>query len=206
MSIAAIIPSIVMLGEAYGLQIHAEIVARLPNRGHTNVGQIYSTLERLTRDGILEQARETADGLPLYRLTENGKTGAREWLHGGRFAPTTTWDDFVDVLFMAATHPDVDWALLESRIPRLSLDNVVQAHPVELTVGGIGGKSGESSFTGREQQLLINSTFVSACTTLMASVAQARANGSLYSRGLNHDRPKRGRRPATPAKPVESAV
>ena len=62
--------AIMSLGPQYGLQLHAELTTRAPHRAATNVGQIYSTLDRLVRDAKVETGGQTADGLPLYQLTE----------------------------------------------------------------------------------------------------------------------------------------
>ena len=48
--------AVLSLGEGYGLQLHSELAARAPHRSPVNVGQIYSTLERLARAGLVESA------------------------------------------------------------------------------------------------------------------------------------------------------
>jgi DNA-binding PadR family transcriptional regulator len=67
---------VLTLGAAYGYQLHAEILDRTRRRAALNPGQVYSTLDRLGRDGLLEQAGTTHDGLPLYELTDAGRVEA----------------------------------------------------------------------------------------------------------------------------------
>lgn len=43
--------ALLTLGPAYGLQLHAELLDRAAHRRRVNVGQIYSTLERLRERG-----------------------------------------------------------------------------------------------------------------------------------------------------------
>lgn len=65
--------TILTLGPAYGLQLHAELTSRAPHRGPVNVGQIYSTLDRLSGHGLIAPSGLTSDGLPLHRLTAEGR-------------------------------------------------------------------------------------------------------------------------------------
>jgi DNA-binding PadR family transcriptional regulator len=107
MSVPAALTAILRLGPAYGLQLHSELGSRLPHRATTNVGQIYSTLDRAVRDGVVARAGETADGLPLYRLTGAGDASVSEWLSGSWITPTSSWADLMDVLLLSATLPGV---------------------------------------------------------------------------------------------------
>lgn len=44
-----------------------------------NVGQVYTTLERLERDGLVEPATTSEDGQRAWRLTERGRDELGEW-------------------------------------------------------------------------------------------------------------------------------
>ena len=49
-----------------------------------NFGQVYPTLDRLRRDGCVEQDRVSQDDRPdkkVYTLTEEGRRQLRTWLH-----------------------------------------------------------------------------------------------------------------------------
>ena len=64
-------------GPAYGFQLHGGLAARTGGRRNINVGQTYATLERLSKQRLVEPAGSTDDGLPLHRLTPAGSAAAR---------------------------------------------------------------------------------------------------------------------------------
>ena len=94
--------AVLSLGPAYGLQLHAEFTSRAPHRAALNVGQVYSTLDRAVKTGLVESAGTTADGLPLFRLTTDGQLRADAWMS----APAegiTSWDEMLDQVVITAT-------------------------------------------------------------------------------------------------------
>jgi DNA-binding PadR family transcriptional regulator len=100
---------VLALGPAYGYQLHAEVVERTRRRTALNAGQVYSTLDRLARDGLLRPAGTTHDGLPLYELTETGRRAAADALSAPR------GHDFaamVDHVLLAQSIPGADVAAL----------------------------------------------------------------------------------------------
>jgi DNA-binding PadR family transcriptional regulator len=66
----------------YGAQLRSEFEARTGGTWPLNVGQVYSTLQRLERDGLVEAAGGPDDeGRIAYRLTPQGRdTVGRWWL------------------------------------------------------------------------------------------------------------------------------
>ena len=67
-----------------------------------NVGQVYSTLDRLRRDGLIEDAGSTPDNLPLYGLTDAGAIEARMYLTEPDLAD---WHDMVERVLLALSLP-----------------------------------------------------------------------------------------------------
>ncbi|MET0888338.1 MAG: PadR family transcriptional regulator, partial [Mycetocola sp.] len=57
--------AILSLGPGYGLALRDELVLRAPHRAELNVGQVYSTLDRLGRAGLIATGTTTEDNLPL---------------------------------------------------------------------------------------------------------------------------------------------
>ena len=92
---------IMTLGPAYGLQLHAELSDRCPHRQKTNVGQIYGTLERLTKAGLVESAGENGESLPLYKLSALGSKEAEIWLSGEDLQDLPQWDDLLDMMLIS---------------------------------------------------------------------------------------------------------
>lgn len=93
---------VLSLGPAYGYQLHAEVLERTRRRTPLNAGQVYSTLDRLARDGLLRPAGTTHDGLPLYELTDSGRADAVRALTTPRGADFAA---MVDHVLMAQSIP-----------------------------------------------------------------------------------------------------
>ena len=103
MAVREALLGILTLGPAYGLQLHAELGARAPHRAKTNVGQVYGTLDRLSTAGLVAHIGLTDDGLPLYDLTEAGRTEATAWLDGSSLASLPEWSDVQDVVLISTS-------------------------------------------------------------------------------------------------------
>jgi DNA-binding PadR family transcriptional regulator len=162
------------IGPAYGLQLHSELGARLPHRLGTNVGQIYSTLDRLVRDGTVCRAGETEDGLPLYALTRQGRAAANSWLAGRLLTSSSSWTEILDVLLAGSTIADAP--LSEACT---SIENLCTAKdPLDDTLSSAAHEH-----------------FQAAVLATVDSVRSAALNEVLPIRGFEATRPVRGRRP-----------
>ena len=80
----------------YGYQLRAEFEASTGATWPLNIGQVYTTLARLERDGLVEAAGEAdAEGRVTYRITDAGRAEvARVVRHPGRAARAaraTSW-------------------------------------------------------------------------------------------------------------------
>lgn len=95
-------------GPAYGSQLQNEFLLRAANRRQLNAGQVYSTLDRMTEQGLIESAGETEDGLPLYRLTDAGTGEATTWLTVGPGDTRPDWDEMQDQVLIAASIDGAD--------------------------------------------------------------------------------------------------
>lgn len=95
-------------GSKYGYQLRTEFDLRTGGTWSVNVGQIYTTLDRLERDALVAAEGANADGRVLYVLTDTGRVALREWFH----TPVTDTDrprnELAVKLLMAATTPGVD--------------------------------------------------------------------------------------------------
>ena len=95
-------------GPAYGLQLRGELMRRLPRERPINVGQVYSTLDRLVRDGFAEQRAQTDDGLPLYAVTDAGRELADSWLTTPMPDEQHPWETMLAQIAMAVSLPGRD--------------------------------------------------------------------------------------------------
>ncbi|WP_295123933.1 PadR family transcriptional regulator [uncultured Leifsonia sp.] len=117
-------------GPAYGSQLQNEFLLRAANRRQLNAGQVYSTLDRMSEQGLIESAGETEDGLPLYRLTATGSQEATTWLTAGPADARPDWDEMQDQVLIAASIDGADAravvadyrAAFEERIRELTHD------------------------------------------------------------------------------------
>jgi DNA-binding PadR family transcriptional regulator len=87
-------------GATYGLQLKNEFEARTGGVWPLNVGQVYTTLSRLERDGFVD-ARDADHGQRFYEITPTGRARLSEWFD--RPIPTTppSRDELVLKLVMA---------------------------------------------------------------------------------------------------------
>ena len=74
-----------------------------------NFGQIYSTLDRLEREGLVERSAEVDDDgdRKVYRITVNGRAKLDDWVASPVAHPRALRDDlFVRLLFCDHSTPD----------------------------------------------------------------------------------------------------
>ncbi|MGN6126723.1 MAG: PadR family transcriptional regulator [Humibacter sp.] len=95
----------------YGYQLRAEFDRRTGSTWPLNVGQVYNTLDRLERDGLVENAGADDQGHVFYAITESGRAEVRSWLSSPvERTPSAARDELVVKLALAATLPGVDVA------------------------------------------------------------------------------------------------
>jgi len=109
MSVRNSLLAILELGPCYGNQLRLEYLKRTGVA--VNVGQIYSTLERLERDGLVVRG-EAADGQIPYAVTARGVAEARAWLAEPVERIADGRADWAAKLALAMTLPAADAASL----------------------------------------------------------------------------------------------
>lgn len=102
-----------LLGEQpmYGARLRSEFEARTGGTWPLNVGQVYTTLDRLERDGLVEPVGEVAggeDGRILYRLTRQGQIVNQAWWRTPVERESAPRDELVIKLALAVTCSGVD--------------------------------------------------------------------------------------------------
>ena len=92
----------------YGYQLRGEFEVRTGATWPLNVGQVYTTLGRLERDGLIEAVGADAEGRVSYRITPEGRAELANWFASpvDRSAPPR--DELAIKLAMAVTVPGVD--------------------------------------------------------------------------------------------------
>ncbi|MBO0517194.1 PadR family transcriptional regulator, partial [Streptomyces beijiangensis] len=66
-------------GPRYGSQLRSEFESRTGSTWPLNVGQVYTTLSRLERDGMVVQDGEDTAGHALYVITGEGRQELKSW-------------------------------------------------------------------------------------------------------------------------------
>ncbi len=96
-------------GPRYGLQLKNEFEVRTGSMWPLNVGQVYTTLARLERDGLVEQL-DTTDGerQNRYRITDDGRRALDHWFRHPLPEETPSRDELVLKIVLAAGRSDVD--------------------------------------------------------------------------------------------------
>jgi DNA-binding PadR family transcriptional regulator len=63
----------------HGYQLKLDLEAATGDSISINVGQIYSTLQRLERDGLIEDGGKDSDGRDIYQITAPGQAALTDW-------------------------------------------------------------------------------------------------------------------------------
>jgi DNA-binding PadR family transcriptional regulator len=95
-------------GPRYGYQLRTEFEARTGATWPLNVGQVYTTLSRLERDGLVEPAGEDEEGHQFYAATDAGRAELRAWFDTPVPRTSPPRDELAIKLAMAVTVPGVD--------------------------------------------------------------------------------------------------
>jgi DNA-binding PadR family transcriptional regulator len=96
-------------GPKYGLQLRQEFEARTGEVWPLNVGQVYTTLQRLERDGLVEsEGAEEAGPQKGFRITPAGAEELASWLRTPPDLSSPPRDELVMKVLIAMHAPGVD--------------------------------------------------------------------------------------------------
>ncbi|MFE5940952.1 PadR family transcriptional regulator [Streptomyces sp. NPDC056480] len=95
-------------GPRYGSQLRTEFESRTGSTWPLNVGQVYTTLNRLERDGMVAQGGEDAAGHALYAITDSGRAELRTWFEKPVDRTSPARDELAIKLAMAVGASGVD--------------------------------------------------------------------------------------------------
>ena len=108
MSVRQSLLAILDQGPCYGYQLRHEFDRRTGSVWPLNVGQIYTTLERLERDGLVARGGADEHGHVYWHITSAGSDEVTEWLSSPVARSAATRDELAVKLAVAATLPGVD--------------------------------------------------------------------------------------------------
>ena len=109
MSVPHAVLALLSEGPKYGLQLRQEFEARTGDVWPLNVGQVYTTLQRLERDGLVASDEGAEDGAQKhFRITPAGEVELARWLRTPPDLSSPPRDELVIKVLVAATLPGVD--------------------------------------------------------------------------------------------------
>jgi len=95
-------------GPRYGLQLRNEFEARTGEVWPLNVGQVYTTLQRLERDGLVESDGVDEGPQKGYAITTDGRAELLNWLGTPNDAGQPPRDELLIKVLVAAEVPGVE--------------------------------------------------------------------------------------------------
>src|SRR6202046_4192084 len=117
MSVRHALLALLSEGPKYGLQLRQEFEARTGEVWPLNVGQVYTTLQRLERDGLVESDDTGEDGPQKgFRITADGEDELALWLRTPPDLSMPPRDELVIKVLVA-------W-----RVPGVDVHEVIQVH------------------------------------------------------------------------------
>jgi DNA-binding PadR family transcriptional regulator len=96
------------MGDCHGYQLRQEIESRTGGSWQINIGQIYSTLDRLERDGLVVAIEPNDQGQTRYRATDPGLAEAQVWLTSAIPSSAEARNELAMKLALAVTIPGCD--------------------------------------------------------------------------------------------------
>lgn len=105
MSVSMSLLAILDEGPAYGLQLRNEFETRTGGVWPLNVGQVYTTLDRLERDDLVTlQPDPGPEGSKVYEITPAGRERLAAWYARPSKAKAPSRDELVLKLIMVSAH------------------------------------------------------------------------------------------------------
>ena len=117
MSVRHAILALLSEGPKYGLQLQKEFESSTGEVWPLNIGQVYTTLQRLERDGLVESEEVGNDGPQKgFHITETGSEELSSWLTTPPDMTAPPRDELVIKVLSAL------------RVPGVSVHDVIQVH------------------------------------------------------------------------------
>jgi DNA-binding PadR family transcriptional regulator len=108
MSVRHALLALLSEGPKYGLQLQKEFEARTGEIWPLNVGQVYTTLQRLERDGLVESDENGEGPQNSFHITIAGEGELDQWLHTPPDLSSPPRDELVIKVLVALRVPDID--------------------------------------------------------------------------------------------------
>jgi DNA-binding PadR family transcriptional regulator len=126
----------------YGYQLRGEFEAATNSTWPLNIGQVYTTLTRLERDGLVQaSAGQDDDGRSLYEITQAGRDELAKWFETPVTRESRPRDELAIKLALALAVPGIDVTAVLQRQRAATMQSMQ-----ELTRLKRGSRDGEISW------------------------------------------------------------
>jgi DNA-binding PadR family transcriptional regulator len=193
MSVRHALLALLSEGPKYGLQLREEFEARTGEVWPLNVGQVYTTLQRLERDGLVGSDDNGEEGPQKgFRITEDGERELHDWLRTPPDLSAPPRDELVIKVLVAV------------RLPGTDVQEVIQVHRrylVELMQQWTHLKEDEAEFDLNlalvvDAELFRLDALVRWLDAAGGRLKRAAADGSPPEHAAGHPQPRLRRRMA----------
>src|SRR3954471_21509775 len=116
MSVRPALLALLSDGPKYGLQLRQEFESRTGEVWPLNVGQVYTTLQRLERDGLVVSDGDDDGPQKRFSITSAGDTELADWLRTPSAEAQPPRDDLLIKVLVA------------TQVPRVDVHEVIQVH------------------------------------------------------------------------------
>jgi DNA-binding PadR family transcriptional regulator len=115
-----------LLDEApsHGYNLKTAFERRTGGSWALNIGQVYTTIQRLERDGLVESTGAADDDRREYRITPTGRRQLAEWFEHPVVAEAPARDELTIKVLLAVAAGDVDVTALLQRQRRASIEQL----------------------------------------------------------------------------------
>ncbi|WP_203568980.1 PadR family transcriptional regulator [Aestuariimicrobium ganziense] len=96
----------------HGYELKAEFDRRTGHSWPLNIGQVYSTLERLERDGLVVRGDEDDDGRVVHSITTDGRREVQAWFANPVVLDNPPRNELAIKIAIASSMPAVDLTAL----------------------------------------------------------------------------------------------
>jgi len=95
-------------GPRHGYQLKLDLETATGDAVTINVGQVYTTLQRLERDGLVEDGGTDTEGRAIYQITKPGLVALRDWVSRPEDLAAAGRDEISIKVLLALFSPGLD--------------------------------------------------------------------------------------------------
>ncbi len=139
MSVRQALLALLEQGPMYGYQLRSEFERRTGSTWPLNVGQVYTTLTRLERDGLVAESGDDGEGHVVYRVTDAGRDEVAAWFTTPVERTQPPRDELAIKLALAVTVPGVDVGSVIQQQRTATVSRPAGLHPAQA--GRPGGRT-----------------------------------------------------------------